>query len=102
MATDTESLSYQLMEEMEKLQASVSASFLKTNTLLERYGLSRELLGPLISKYRPQLPDSVLAKLEKRDREWRDELEQELNGNSNQQFTSPRNRLLRIKLLEHI
>ncbi len=102
MAIDTESLSYQLMEEMEKLQASVSASFLKTNTLLERYGLSRELLGPLISKYRNQLPDSVLSKLERRDKEWRNELEQELKGSSNQQSTSPLNRLLRIKLLERI
>ncbi|WP_020408642.1 hypothetical protein [Hahella ganghwensis] len=79
MNTSPESLSLQLIEEMERLEAAVTASFSETDALLARLGLSRETLSPMLSENRKSLSESDQIKLEKLERDWRHRLEMELN-----------------------
>ncbi|MBU6955274.1 hypothetical protein [Hahella sp. HN01] len=75
MSTATENLSYQLIYEMERLHASVTASFADTDALMAKWGVNRDNLAPLIERSKRQLSEAERAELARREQDWRDRFE---------------------------
>ena len=101
MTTPTESQSYQLIDEMERLQAEVTASFAKTDAVIAKFGLTRERLAPLLNEQRARLSEADRLKLEKLENNWRNELTSALEGD-HQRSTKRMSRGMRLGLITRI
>ncbi|ABC30038.1 hypothetical protein HCH_03282 [Hahella chejuensis KCTC 2396] len=90
----TETLSQQLIYEMERLHASVTASFADTDALMAQWGVNRETLAPLIARGKSRLSEAERGELARREHALRNRSEHALDH----QPTAPRLQLARIQL----
>jgi len=99
MSTSPESLSLKLIEDMEQLEAAVTASFAKTDALLAQLGLSRDVLGPIVREGKKRLSMTDRITLEKQERDWRYTLEASLETQFNKSETDqPKRKNTRVSI----
>ncbi|WLQ16270.1 hypothetical protein O5O45_10115 [Hahella aquimaris] len=100
MSDATENLSYQLIYEMERLHASVTASFADTDALMAKWGVNRDTLAPLIERSKRQLSEAERVELARQEQDWRHRFEHSLAPDP--QPSSPNRARIQLGLINRI